>query len=98
MVLGFLSRQDKDRLIPAIIDPVEVSSSERLHQQTPLRDMPRDCWIEWYSVVNTHVFFTVWFQRECGKALLSVAIMGHVLRSMVKSVAENDMETRFFDD
>jgi hypothetical protein len=36
-----------------------------------------------------------WFQRECGKALLSVAIMGHVLRSMVKLEADNDMEAEF---
>jgi hypothetical protein len=37
-------------------------------------------------------FLTVWFQRELGEALLSVAIMSHVLRFMVKSEAENDME------
>jgi hypothetical protein len=45
--------------------------------------------------MRTHVFLTVWFQREHCKALLSVAIMGHVLRSMVKSTAENDMEVEF---
>jgi hypothetical protein len=40
-------------------------------------------------------FLTVWFQRERGKALPSVTIMGHVLRSMMKLDAENDMETEF---
>jgi hypothetical protein len=39
-------------------------------------------------------FLTVWFQRKHGKALLYVAIMGHVLWSMVSDV-ENDMETGF---
>jgi hypothetical protein len=38
-------------------------------------------------------FLTVWFQRKRGEALLYVAIMGQVLRSMVKSDEENDMET-----
>jgi hypothetical protein len=38
---------------------------------------------------------TIWFQMERGKALLSVAIIGHVLRSMVKSEVENDMEAEF---
>jgi hypothetical protein len=45
--------------------------------------------------VRTHVFLTVWFQREHGEALLSVATMGHVLRSMVKLEMENDMEAEF---
>jgi hypothetical protein len=40
-------------------------------------------------------FLTVWFERERDKALLSVAIMGHVLQSMVKLEAENDMEAEF---
>jgi hypothetical protein len=40
-------------------------------------------------------FLTVWFQRERGEALLSVATVGHVLRSMVKLEAENDMEAEF---
>jgi hypothetical protein len=57
--------------------------------------MPGDCLIGWYSVIHTHVFLTVWFQRERGKDLLSVAIMEPILRSMVKSDAENDMETEF---
>jgi hypothetical protein len=34
-------------------------------------------------------------KKECGEALFSVAIMGHILRSMVKSEAENDMEAIF---
>jgi hypothetical protein len=38
---------------------------------------------------------TVRFQRERCEALLSVAIMGHVLWSMLKSEAENDMEAEF---
>jgi hypothetical protein len=38
---------------------------------------------------------TVWFQRERCEALLSVTIMGHVIRSMLKSEAENDMEAEF---
>jgi hypothetical protein len=96
MVLGFLSRQDEDRLMPAIIDPVRLLSFGRLRRRTSLGDMPEDCSIGWYSVVHTHVLFlTVWFQRERSKALLSVAIMGLVLWSMVKSDAENDMETEF---
>jgi hypothetical protein len=41
-------------------------------------------------------FLAVWFQRERGEALLSVAIMRHILRSMVKSKAENDMVAEFF--
>jgi hypothetical protein len=40
-------------------------------------------------------FLTVWFQRECDEAHLSVANMGHVLWSMMKSDAENDMEIKF---
>jgi hypothetical protein len=40
-------------------------------------------------------FLTVWFQREHAEALLSVAIMVHVLLSMVKSDADNDMEIEF---
>jgi hypothetical protein len=40
-------------------------------------------------------FLTVWFQREHDEALLSVAIMVHILLSMVKSDADNDMEIEF---
>jgi hypothetical protein len=40
-------------------------------------------------------FLTVWFQREHDEVILFVAIMGHVLRSMVKSEADNDMEAEF---
>jgi hypothetical protein len=40
-------------------------------------------------------FLTVWFQREHDEALLSVAIMVHVLLPMVKSDAHNDMEIEF---
>jgi hypothetical protein len=40
--------------------------------------------------VHTHVFFlTIWFQRERGEALLSVAILRLVLRSMLKSEVKN---------
>ena len=43
--------------------------------------------------MRTHVFIlAVWFQRERVKALLCVTIMRLVLRSMMKSEAENDME------
>jgi hypothetical protein len=38
---------------------------------------------------------TVWFQSERDAALLSLAIMEHVLRSMVKTEAENDIEAEF---
>jgi hypothetical protein len=31
------------------------------------------------SVMRTHIFLTVWFQRERCEALLSLTIMGHVL-------------------
>jgi hypothetical protein len=37
-------------------------------------------------------FLAIWFQTERDEALLSVAIMGHVLRYMVKSEAQNDIE------
>jgi hypothetical protein len=40
-------------------------------------------------------FLTIWFQRERCEAVLSVTIMGHVLWSMVKSEAKNDMEAKF---
>jgi hypothetical protein len=43
----------------------------------------------------TMFFLTIWFQRERGEALLSVAMMGHVLRSMVMLEEENDMEAKF---
>jgi hypothetical protein len=45
--------------------------------------------------VHTHVFSDVWFQREREEALLSSAITGLVLRSVVKSEAKNDMEDDF---
>jgi hypothetical protein len=45
--------------------------------------------------MRAHVFLTNWFQREHDEDLMSFAIMGHVLRSMVNSDAENDMETKF---
>jgi hypothetical protein len=65
-------------------DLAGVLCSGRLRRRTSLGDMLGDCWIGWYSVVCTH-----------GEALLSVAIIEHVLRSMVKSKAENDMEAEF---
>jgi hypothetical protein len=40
-------------------------------------------------------FLAIWFQRERGEALLSVTIMGHILWSIVKAEAENDMEQSF---
>jgi hypothetical protein len=60
-----------------------------------LGGMPRECSIGWYWSCAPMFFQTVWFQRECGEALLSVATIEHVLRSMVKSDAENDMEIEF---
>jgi hypothetical protein len=78
------------------IDLAAVLGSRRLRRRTPLDDMPGDCLIGWYSVMCTHVFtLAVWFEREHGKSLLSIAMKKHVLRSMVKSEAENDMEAEF---
>jgi hypothetical protein len=71
-----------------------VSSSERLHWQTPLGDKPGENWIRSYSVVRT-MFFPYCFRRERGEVLLSFAIMGHIFRCMVKSNMENDMEVEF---
>jgi hypothetical protein len=44
----------------------------------------------------TVFFLTVWFQRERCEALQSIAVVGHVFSSMVKSVAENGMETEIW--
>jgi hypothetical protein len=49
------------------------------------RFMPRVCWIGCDSVVCTHIFLTVWFQRERCKALQAVTIMGHAFSPIVKS-------------
>jgi hypothetical protein len=96
MVLGLLLCQDKYILVPSFIDLVRVSSSKRLRWQTPLGDMPRDCWIGVvFGYAHPYVFLSVWFQRKRDDALLPVAIMGHVLRAMVKSDMENDMKTEF---
>jgi hypothetical protein len=40
-------------------------------------------------------FPTLWFQRERYESLLFVAIMGHVLRSLVKLEPENDTKPSF---
>jgi hypothetical protein len=80
--------------MPAIFDLVGVLSSKRLRWRTPLGDMPGDYWIRSYSVVRT-INFSYNFQRKCGEVLLPVAIMAHILRSMVKSKMENDMEFEF---
>jgi hypothetical protein len=80
--------------MPAIFDLVGVSSSERLRRRTPLGDMPGDYWIRSYSVVRT-INFSYNFQRKRGKVLLPVAIRAHILRSMVKSKMENEMEFEF---
>jgi hypothetical protein len=42
-----------------------------------------------------HIFLIVWFQGERAETLFFVTIMGHVLRSMVNTGAENDMEAEF---
>jgi hypothetical protein len=66
-----------------------MSSSGRLRWRTPLgeycleiagSDGIRSC--------RPMFFLAIWFQRERCEALLSVAIMRHVLRSMVKSENE----------
>jgi hypothetical protein len=59
------------------------------------RLMPGDSWIGCVSVMRTHVFLAIWFQKEHCEALFSVSIMGYVLWSMVKSKAENSMEAEF---
>jgi hypothetical protein len=40
-------------------------------------------------------YLAVWFERECGKALLSVTVIGPILQPMVKSEEENDMIANF---
>jgi hypothetical protein len=57
--------------------------------------MPGDCWIRRDSVVRTHVFPSHLVSGGACEAPLSVAISRPVLRSMVKSEAENDMEAKF---
>jgi hypothetical protein len=47
-----------------------------------------------FGYAHPYVFLSVWFQRK-REALLPVAIMGHILRAMVKSDMENDIETEF---
>jgi hypothetical protein len=41
------------------------------------------------------MFFIVRFQRERSEALQAVTFVGHVLGSMVKSPADNRMESEF---
>jgi hypothetical protein len=47
--------------------------------------MPGDCWSDGIRSCALMFFLTVWFHRERGEALLSVFIMGHVLRFMLMS-------------
>jgi hypothetical protein len=83
----------KVRLLHVFSDLARVSSSGSLRRtKSNGRILPKDCWIGWDLVVHTHVFLAVWFQRERGKVLLSVAFMWHVLRSMVMSAEEIGME------
>jgi hypothetical protein len=46
---------------------------------------------------NAPIFFflTFWFQRKRYEALLCVAILKHLLLSVVKLEVENDMEAEF---
>jgi hypothetical protein len=72
-----------------------MSSSGRLRRRTPLGASCLE--IAGSDGIRSGApmfFLTVWFQRERDEALLSVAIMGHVLRSMVKLEAENDRTTK----
>jgi hypothetical protein len=98
VVLRFLLCEDEDLCVACL----HWSGQSVEFRKTPPanstgRVLPRDCWLRWDSVVRTHVFFlTVWFQRERGEALLSVAIKWHVLRSMMKSEAESLLYVRVF--
>jgi hypothetical protein len=72
-----------------------MSSSGRLRWQSPLGASCLEIAGSDGIRSGAPIFFlTVWFQRERDEALLSVAIMGYVLRSMVKLEAENDRTTK----
>jgi hypothetical protein len=95
-VLEFLSHEDEDLL--AACPPWSgrgVKFRKAPSANSLWRLMPGDCWIGWNSVERTHIFPTIWFQRKCGEARLSVAIIGHVLRFMVNSEAENHRIVEF---
>jgi hypothetical protein len=77
-------------------DLVRVLISGRLYRRTPMDDMPRDCWMGWYSVGWNHVFLTVWFQREQCEALQYVAIIEHVF-CVVRLVVENGMNAEIYE-
>jgi hypothetical protein len=70
LVRGFLSRHDKVSLMPVFIDLAGVSSSGRLHQQTPWTT----CLIVGSDGIHSCAimfFLTVRFQRERCEALQS---------------------------
>jgi hypothetical protein len=58
--------------------------------------MPRVCWIRWNSVERTHVFPTVWFERERWEALLAITVMGMLSLPWQSRVAENVMEAEIW--
>jgi hypothetical protein len=47
----------KISLMIVFIDLMEVLSFGRLHQRSPMDDMPGDCRIRWDSVTRNHVYF-----------------------------------------
>jgi hypothetical protein len=55
-------------------------------------DMPKIARSDGLWSVQPCFFITIWFQRERCEILRSVIIVGHVLSSMMKLVAENGME------
>lgn len=80
-------------LMPIFIVLAGVSSFGRLRRRTPLGDSCLEiAGSDGIRSCATVFFLTIWFQRERCEALQSVAIVGHVFSSMVKSVAENGME------
>jgi hypothetical protein len=80
----------------AIIDLAGVPSSGRLRQQTSMGEyfLKISGWDGIRSCAPMF-FMGVWFQRERVDALLSVAIMGYVLWSMVKLGTESGMKAEF---
>jgi hypothetical protein len=67
----------------AFIDLAEVSSFGRLRRRTPLNTSCLEiAGLDGIRSCAPMLFLAVWFQRD---------IIGRVLRSMVKSEAENDM-------
>jgi hypothetical protein len=97
-VIGSLSRQDED-LLDACLHwssrIVEFRKASAVNSTRRL--MPGDCRTRWDSVACNRVFLVVWFLWERCEALQSVAIVGHVSSSTVKSGAENGMEVEIWE-